>query len=156
MRIPFRSIAACGLCPVMCVVGLALSGCGGAKDAPELAPASGSITYQGKPLVKAQVVFASETGARVSHGITDENGRYQLGTFLPGDGAVVGKQRVTVVAQGPPRPPPPGTPGAGMPGGPSLPGLPLISEKYFQPQTSGLTAEVRPREDNVFDIELTE
>lgn len=156
MRIPFRSIVAGGLCWVMCVITPALSGCSRAKDAPELAPASGSITYQGKPLAKAQVVFASETGARISRGITDESGRYQLGTFLPGDGAVVGKQRVTVIAQGPPRPPPPGTPGAGMPGGPSLPGLPLISEKYFQPQTSGLTAEVRPREQNVFDIELTE
>ena len=153
MRFPIRSVGAGWL---MCWLGIGLAGCSANSGAPEVASAGGTITYQGKPLANAVVAFAADTGVRISHATTDANGRYRLSTLKPGDGAVVGNHRVTVVAQGPRREPPPGTPGAGMPGGPSLPGLPLIPEKYFQPHTSGLTAEVRSGEDNVFDIELAQ
>ncbi len=145
-----------GFYRILWLAGIGLAGCGGGSGAPELAPAGGCLTYRGNPLANALVTFASESGARISYSTTDKFGRYQLGTFRPGDGAVVGKQRVTVVAQGPRRLPPSGTLGAGMPGGPSLPGLPLIPEKYFDPATSGLTAEVHAGASNVFDIELVD
>lgn len=140
---------------VLCVfVWFCLAGCGAKQNGPVLAATRGSVVYRGQPLVGAQVVFASESGTRASFSTTDTYGRFRLGTFRPGDGAVVGKQSVTIVAEGPRRPPPPGTLGAGMPGGPSLPGLPLIPQKYFHPKTSGLNADVRAGTENVFDIVL--
>jgi hypothetical protein len=45
--------------------------------------------------------------------------------------------------RGPDRPPKPGETGSGMPGE-MMPGDPTIPTKYFAPDTSGLTHEVKP------------
>jgi len=130
-----------------------VAGC--ADSGPNVAKVVGTITYDGKPLSGATVVFSPESGERVGNGGTDENGHYFLGTFEIKDGAIVGKHRVAVVARGPNRLPPEGTPGRGMLGGPVLAGLPLIAEIYMQTETSGLTADVEDRRKNIINFDLT-
>lgn len=131
-----------------------VAGCGG-NDGPATAPVTGTITYNGEPLANATVAFAPENGGQVAKATTDEQGRYELGTFDLDDGALVGAHRVTVVARGPVQPLPPGQ----VPPGTPLelahnPGKPLIPQKYFMQDTSGLTAEVVAGESNEFDFEL--
>jgi len=71
----------------------AIAGCGDGR--PGTVPVSGTVTYQGKPVAEAQVVFMAE-GARPASAVTDAEGRFTLSTFAPDDGAVAGEHRVTV------------------------------------------------------------
>lgn len=107
---------------------------------PKTAPVSGVVTFRGKPLANAEVVFFPEGDARSASGRTDANGRYELMTFSIDDGAIPGKYRITVVARGPARPVAPGE-GSGMPGEMS-PGELITPAKYAAPETSELTHEV--------------
>ena len=132
---------------------LLITGCG--HDGPQRAPVIGTITFDGKPLAKANVVFAPESGERSASGITDAEGHFQLGTLSINDGAIVGNHQVTITLRGPRRLPPEGTPGRGLPGGPSFPGLPLIPERYFNVDTSELTAVVENRRRNEIHFELS-
>jgi len=122
-------------------VGVCLVGCGGGGSGT--AAVSGRITYKGKPLAKANVSFTPAEGAtRAAAAITDDSGYYTLGTFSIKDGAIPGKYRVSIIARGPDRPPKPGETGSGMPGE-MMPGDPAIPTKYFAPDSSGLTFEVK-------------
>jgi len=131
---------------------LVLVGCG--QKGPKMAKVVGTVTVNGEPVAKANVVFAPESGQRVASGGTDDEGNFELGTFAIDDGAIVGKHRVTIIARGPLRLPPEGTPGRGMPGGPTFPGLPLIAERYFDAGTSDLTADVEDRRVNEINFDL--
>jgi hypothetical protein len=125
-------------------------GCGGGSTT---AAVSGRVTYKGKPVPKANVSFVPAEGTgRAASGFTDDGGRYTLGTLSTSDGAAPGKYRVGVIARGPDRPPKPGETGSGMPGE-MMPGDPVIPVKYFTPDTSGLTFEVK-RGSNRYDIDL--
>jgi hypothetical protein len=116
------------------------AGCG-RKDGR--VPVRGTVTYRGQPLPNALVVFMPETpGVLPSSGLTDRNGRYQLMTTVPGDGAAVGKHRVTITARKPDKELKGGA--RSVTGSATEPGAPLIPTKYFMPDTSGLTAEVKP------------
>jgi hypothetical protein len=53
-----------------------LVGCG--ESGPELAPVSGRVTLDGRPLENADVTFQPEGAERPSMGRTDKDGRYQL------------------------------------------------------------------------------
>ena len=129
----------------------ALIGCGGGGAGT--APVSGHVTYKGKPLAKANVSFTPVEGAtRAATGLTDSNGYYTLGTFGASDGALPGKYRIAVIARGPDRAPKAGEVGSGMPGE-MMAGDPIIPIKYFAPDSSGLTAEVK-RGGNRVDLEL--
>ncbi len=132
---------------------LCLCGCT-ARDGSQPVRAGGVVMYNGSPLPDAQVVFAPEERDRVASATTDESGRFRLTTFHPGDGALPGKHRVTVIARGPAKEPLPGSPAALMPEDYAIPGDPLIPAKYFSSATSGLTAEVSPRGGNDFEFEL--
>jgi hypothetical protein len=88
---------------LVCVV-LCLAGCGG----PSLAPVSGTVTLDGKPVDGIRVTFEpildklELTGAKYyrSFGITDEQGRYTMQTEVDGrlrPGAVVGNATVRLV-----------------------------------------------------------
>jgi hypothetical protein len=123
---------------------LLVTGCGG-SDGPEFASVSGTVTWQGKPLSGAQVAFAPETGGKIAQGVTDSDGGYRLFTIKPGDGALVGKHRVTIVAREKAQ--------VSLPGYPTPPAAPRIPEKYFDAQTSELTADVQSGS-NTFDFTL--
>src|SRR5687768_13661966 len=126
------------------------AGCG--NSGLRTTPVSGTVTYNGKPVARANVSFAPEDpSGRVATGVTDTSGRYTLGTLTADDGATVGKYKVTVIARGPDRPAKPGE-GSGMPGE-TVPGEPTIPAKYFSPDTSGLVREVK-RGSNTIDLPL--
>ena len=75
---------------------VALCGCGGRSNRPELAAVSGQLTYRGKPVAGATVSFMGHGSPRPAIGVTDAEGRFQLTTFEPNDGAVLGTHVVTV------------------------------------------------------------
>jgi hypothetical protein len=62
----------------------------------KVAPVSGVVTLDGKPLDRASVVFKPEAGGRPSFGVTDEQGRFTLAYSMDEDGAEVGSATVTV------------------------------------------------------------
>jgi len=78
-----------------CACLLLLSGACNRNQGPVLAPVSGTVTLDGKPLAGAGVVFKQE-GARKSVAWTDEAGRYELTYFRDDKGAVIGEHKVII------------------------------------------------------------
>ncbi len=70
-------------------------GCGG-ETGPAVYPVTGTVTYQGQAVEGAVVAFRGESATKIATGTTDSEGRFQLATYQPGDGAVPGKHTVTV------------------------------------------------------------
>lgn len=103
---------------------------------PALVPAKGQVTYQGQPLLNAQI-GTQPTGRGMSAlGWTDDEGKFTLKTDIRGkyvDGATVGEHRVTVMAYG-------------TSGGPSAPPL-LTPEQYASAGTSPLRITVKRNPD---------
>lgn len=142
-----------------------ISGCGGEGSAPPVPvfPVSGKVTYKGQPVVGADITFSSEGANRSAFGRTDDQGEYHLTTFKVNDGAVEGKQTVTIsktIAPPPTEPEAPTESEAYVPPGFGPPpkevkveqGLPV---KYGSAATSGLIAIVTTNKaDNVFDFDL--
>ena len=134
-------------------------GCGGGASRPETAPVTGTVTYNGKPVANATVMFTPKSGGASATGKTDENGKFTLTTFEPGDGAIVGEHVVTVTYTGPESGAPenPESPEAyGAPAEKGAAEKPPIPTKYANPKTSGLTFEVKAGGPNEFTIELTD
>ena len=78
-------------CLISCSVLLPFFGCGKSVPAVQLAPVSGQVKMDGKPLANATVVFHPESGNAASvdsSGTTEEHGNYHLKTF---DGRVKGR-----------------------------------------------------------------
>jgi hypothetical protein len=79
---------------------LAAVGCG--NEPYQLAPVSGQVKLNGKPLPKAWVHFAPKASKQTnapgptSHGRTDMDGRFTLGVDPQHAGAVVGINRVFI------------------------------------------------------------
>jgi len=90
---------------LLAIVGLsaALTGCGGGPGV-EIAPVSGRVTLDGRPVKGAYVEFIPKKGGRPSGGITDEEGRYTLQYSLDDVGAVLGPARVLVTTGDPENP----------------------------------------------------
>lgn len=136
-----------------CVVGIVLllfAGCS-PKSGPRIAPVSGTVTYNGKPLPGAYVGFTPENpGDLQAQGSTDANGRYRLTTFSNYDGAIVGKHVVNIRAEEPPDDPTKAADDITLKRGKLL-----TPRKYQDPRTSGLSAEVLDQK-NVFDFHLTD
>jgi hypothetical protein len=92
---------------IVAVVGLSVLfvGCaGGVGDRPKVAPVSGKVTQKGKPLTGGDVMFTPSGGpegasGHIATGQIGTDGSYTLTTFNTGDGAVLGKHKVTVVAR---------------------------------------------------------
>ena len=102
---------------------LCAGGCGGSSV--PLHKISGKVTFNGQPVVGASVNFIPKDKATAKHraaqGITREDGSYDLGTNVTGDGAMEGSYVITVAK----RPAAAATPKASKaltPSGPSKPG----------------------------------
>lgn len=127
------------------LLALALSGCseqvGPVGEVIEVVPASGIVTFQGKPLAGFQVTFMPVSGDRPSIGVSDATGKFVLGTNDAGDGAVAGANKVAVVWS------PPelvdDTTASVIDDPKKMPKPPVvIPAKYHNPETSGITQEV--------------
>jgi len=77
------------------------SGCG--SDGP--IPVAGKVTVDGKPIGNAGVTFHPQDGkGRPATAETADDGTYKLTTINPGDGAMKGDYRVTIVWEEPVHP----------------------------------------------------
>lgn len=127
---------------------LAVAGCGG--DQLPTAPVQGKVLYQGKPLQFGAVTFQPAAGPPAS-GAIQPDGTFRLSTYGNNDGAVLGMHKVAVScfdSQRPDAPPPDPNAEPGL-------GKPLVPQKYLSADTSGLTAEVKSRNEP-FEFQLTD
>jgi hypothetical protein len=130
-----------------------------------MAPASGLVLYQGKPVEGAQVVFHNDRVSRMPGGTTDAQGKFRLTTFENFDGAILGDYKVSVtkVAANPELAGasvdnPTAAYEAGMTAAASGNKEAIAKEelpgKYADPNTSELTATVTKEGPNEFKFEL--
>ena len=85
--------------PVACLLIASAFGCG--RDPHRLAPVSGNVTLDSKPLAGALVSFMPDAKpgtmpAATSRGITDQHGNYTLTTSDDRSGAVIGRHTVRI------------------------------------------------------------
>jgi hypothetical protein len=118
------------------------AGCG--AKTPATSSVTGVVTFNGTPLEGAQVTFFGE--GRPAAGIADAQGRFQLMTFGPGDGALPGEYVVVITKT---------EAGSTDPNNPYAPVRSLIPERYGDRAKSGLTATVQLGKSNEFTFELT-
>lgn len=127
---------------ISCLAAIALAaGCGEAR--PRTAPVEGTITYKGQNLPHGTIMFQPDDGPAATAEI--HNGRYVLTTYRDGDGAVLGKHRVTVISLA--------DQSARLPEERSPFPPALVPLHYNFPDRSGLTAEVEDRS-NIIDFPL--
>ncbi len=128
-------------------------GCGRSDDGPPMGDVTGTVTYQGKPVPGASILFVPTTRETpAGAAITDSAGKYRLSISGQKQGAVTGSYQVSIALSAPFDGPIP----AGM--NPEYAkeiyaGKPLIPQRYFSATKSGLTAEVEPGH-NTFDFAL--
>jgi hypothetical protein len=80
-------------------LGLGSGGCGATRsDAPNLAPVSGVVTMDGRPVPNAIVAF-NPPGGQSSFGPTDSEGRYRLSYIDNLEGAAVGQHVVSITTR---------------------------------------------------------
>lgn len=117
-------------------------GCGGQRDG--LAPVSGTVTLNGKPVTHGHV-FAKPSEGRTAVGRIRPDGTFTLGTDTDSDGAKVGEHTVTLA---PPR---------ADEGAPPVDAV-VPPAKYNSPRTSGLRMVVPPEGlvDYRIDLSATE
>ena len=128
---------------IITLAGLALCGCNGSSA--ELAKVRGRVEYDGKPLPKFDhaAVVLTPTGGRLAKGVIASDGTFQLTTYKDGDGAVVGTAKVSVSATiDDPSEKSEKHEGSKW----------VIPHKLGNADTSGLTCEVLPDQENVLRI----
>lgn len=87
----YRSLSALTL-----MVAIAALGCDSRRAG--FVPVSGKVTIDGTPVTTGRIEFFPESG-RPSSGVIDSEGRYELKTYDPGDGAKPGSYVVTITAK---------------------------------------------------------
>ena len=137
-----------------CLFVWVLSGCNRQSDnRPRRVPVSGTVFYKGQPVADANVLFEPVGETPAAAGKTDAQGRYQLQTFDPNDGAVPGDYKIAVRKVEVTR----GTKGEPLPDdyvGPPPEEKWLLPHKYATAETSGLTATVKEGQPNEFKLEI--
>jgi hypothetical protein len=83
--------AVCRIALIVALVGCTTRSAG----QPEIAPVSGTVTMDGRPLVGVAVVFESERGV-LSFGNTDDEGRYSVSYIRSAKGAGLGRNVVRI------------------------------------------------------------
>jgi hypothetical protein len=72
-----------------------LQGCS-SDDGEPRQPVTGTVTQKGAPVEGAIVAFTPQAEGMPASGTTDASGVYKLTTKVSGDGAVVGKYKITI------------------------------------------------------------
>ncbi|OHB78819.1 MAG: hypothetical protein A2W31_11985 [Planctomycetes bacterium RBG_16_64_10] len=116
------------------------SGCG--PQEPPLFPVRGKVLFKSKPVPKAEMVFhplfAGPGWMPVA--VTNEDGSFEASTKKPGDGALAGRYKVTIVWH----------PGAND----DEKGPNFLPPRYSRAATSDLEIEVGPAPKNPSTFEL--
>lgn len=150
-------LASCALslAGLFCLIGLL--GCSNSKENPnwpKRVPASGTVTYKGKPVEGAEVTFTCISASSTGAGKTDSEGNFYLTTYLEKDGVVPGKQAVAIrrvdVVDNTPEDVDLSAGGVAQPTQITW----IIPEKYSNSTKSGLTAEVTEAGPNEFIFDL--
>ena len=115
-------------------------GCGGSG----LVSVKGKVTYEDQPVTSGTINFISEAGS--SYGELKPDGSYELMTNAPGDGAMPGPYKVTVIAMQ--------DQGTALPEAKNPLPPPTVPLKYTSLATTDLTATVENK-DNVINFQLT-
>lgn len=136
------------------------AGCGpSGPPRPKTYPVSGTVTYKGEPVADANLNFQLLTGSCSAFAKADAAGRYELMTFVQGDGAVPGDYLVSITKYEAPPPSGPSTINENyVPPGSNVPPAPpknLLPKKYSQLKSSGLTAKV-DEGSNTVDFKLAD
>lgn len=143
------------------VLTLAIAGGCSSSGLEGTIPIRGKVTYQGTPLESGEVRYVpvDANNGRVARGKLDSSGRYRLTTLKDDDGALPGDYRVVVVvypeqfddiAQRDRRRAAEGAePNANQ-------SQPPIPERYYKPETSGLTDTVDENHSGVKNFDLVD
>ncbi len=129
-----------------CALALLLSaGCSSddVPGRPKPVPVSGVVLVGDKPSANTRLVFSPVDHAYAAAGITDDNGRFQLQTFAPGDGAVPGTYRIIASNFN----------AIDLPGGGYREDH-FLPARYRNPETSGLEATVAAEGRNELQFSL--
>jgi hypothetical protein len=117
--------------PVAAGIALALGSLGCQHQGPTVAPVTGKVLLNGKPLTQGNVV-THPSGGRGSNGVIQSDGSFRLSTYGKQDGAIVGIHKVGVLAFE-------GKVGSGPE---AVGGKMIVPQRYINPETSQLTIEV--------------
>jgi len=123
---------------------LVLAGCGPRGAATAIV--RGKVTYKGKPVPNGTVNFIPTKGPSAT-GEIQPDGSYTLTTYKSGDGAVLGKHKVIVVAMQ--------DMGSVLPESRNPLPPPIVPMKYTSLATTDLTADVEQKE-NTINFDLTD
>jgi len=80
--------------PLFLLLLAVVAGCSGGREPTY--PAEGTVTFEGKSLAGATILFRPAQGP-VATGKLDEQGNFRLSTYGDGDGAVAGEHAVRLV-----------------------------------------------------------
>ncbi len=117
--------------------------------------------YKGSPVEGAQVTFINDSGPPPSFGKTDASGKAKMTTYAAFDGATLGSHKVAVAKQEFDGPQPKSVADVDDPSYNGVGATPvtkvkdLLPKKYGQPTTSGLTATVEKKK-NEIKLELAD
>ncbi|QDS99948.1 hypothetical protein [Adhaeretor mobilis] len=129
----------CGIVTVAFLV--LLPGCGGSGHELSVAPVSGVVTLDGEPLAEGYVSILVGKG-RMGRGAIQSDGTFVIGTYGDADGAQVGSHTVVIK-------PVPRDEGGGKKNRVPIP------KRYGKSNTSGLSIDVKPGEQNKLVLGLT-
>lgn len=136
------------LLPVLAFVALCCgTGCRRTLPWEKVQPVNGVVQFEGRPIAGAQVTLVpkdTQFPATIRpQGITNADGRFDLGTFDKADGAPAGEYGVSVVWH----------PLVDKGSGPTR-GDNVLPAKYSQPDTSGLTVTIESAVGQLPPLEL--
>jgi hypothetical protein len=117
---------------------LVLPGCGG--GGPALAPVSGTVNYNGKPLAQGEISFHPAGGQRPAYGKIQDGKIVDVKT-ADKEGVIVGPCQVGVTSV---------QAAADM----YTPSKSLIPQRYADPKKSGLSCEIKKGQTNQVEFEL--
>ena len=138
-----------------------LLGCGPENNNPPTFPVTGTVTFKGAPVAGADIVFVPTTPeALAAFAKSDAEGKFEMRTFEPGDGAVSGTYKVKVtkleageVSETPVFESSEDEVEIYVEGDPVTPPKNLLPPRYADHNSSGLTLTVA-EEPVTFDIKL--
>jgi hypothetical protein len=103
----------------------------------------GHVTLDGKPLKIGTVITIPDAG-RGARGLIQPDGSFELGTYAKADGALLGTHHIGVVAYE----------GANL-GPESNDAKLIVPKRYTNPESSGLTIDVKADGNNAPELTLT-